>query len=123
MNRAFHCYVCPCDGRWHAICVDFDVAVDGDSPREAEESLATAVDMHLEALSEYPADERGRFLARRTPWPVRLRLAAEAWLGAVRGGEKAARRFALTPAMPGFMEKTGARAGRTPARSPPACLS
>ena len=115
MSRAFHCYVCPSEGRWHAICVDLDIAVDADSPREAEESLATAVEMHLEALSEYPAGERRRFLARRTPWPVRLRLAAEAWLGALRGGGKAARRFALAPAVPGFMDETAAQAGRTAA--------
>ena len=90
-----------------------DIAVDGDSPREARESPAMAVDRYLKALSGYPAFELRRFLVRRTPWPARLRLAAEACLGAIRGGGKAARRFALMPAMPGFMDETSMHAGRT----------
>ena len=61
------------DDEWTAICIDLDIAVQGNSFAEVKDSLNQAIDMYLEGVSELPSEERERLLKRRAPWPVRLK--------------------------------------------------
>ena len=93
---ALQCYAYRRRQRWHAICTDLDVAVDGESLPAAVESLETCIDLYLEDVAELPAEERGRFLTRRAPWHVRAALAASTWLSRLKGsGARHARSFLL----------------------------
>lgn len=93
---ALRCYAYRRGQRWHAICTDLDVAVDGESLPAAVESLETCIDLYLEDVAELPAEERGRFLTRRAPWRVRAALAASTWLSRLKGsGARHARSFLL----------------------------
>ena len=95
---ALQCYAYRRGPRWHAICTDLDVAVDGESLPAVVESLETCIDLYLERVAELPAEERGRFLARRAPWRVRASLAASTWLPRLKGsGTPHARSFLLEP--------------------------
>ena len=93
---ALQCYAYRRGQRWHAICTDLDIAVDGDSLQAVGASLETCIDMYLESVAELPAEERGRFLKRRAPWRVRASLAVSTWLHRLKGvGERHARSFLL----------------------------
>ena len=75
----FRCYGHRTGGHWHAICTDLDIAVDGRSYQEVKASLETCTLMYLESIVELPQDERQRFLARRSPWSIRARMAVSTW--------------------------------------------
>jgi hypothetical protein len=60
---------------WEAICVDFDIAVQGDSFAEVTQKLREALASFAEYVNALPAEERERFLKRRAPWYVRTRMA------------------------------------------------
>lgn len=79
MERELRCYAYGGGTEWQALCVDLDIAVQGVSFDEARSSLATAIDMYLETVADLPAEERTAFLARRSPWHVRVRFAIMAW--------------------------------------------
>ena len=90
------CYAYRRGHRWHAICTDLDIAVDGASSPEVVAALETCIDMYLERVAELPADERQRFLNRRTPWRVRASLAVSTAFHRLNGaGERNARSFLL----------------------------
>ena len=94
--NALQCYAYRRGQRWHAICTDLDVAVDGESLPAAVESLKNCIDLYLEDVAELPAEERGRFLTRRAPWRLRASLAASAWLPRLKGsGTRHASSFLL----------------------------
>ncbi len=117
--KALQCYAYRRGQRWHAICTDLDIAVDGESLRAVEASIETGIDMYLERVAELPADERGRFLPRRAPWRIRASLAVWTWLHHLNGdGERRARSFLLeshVAAPSGFTRGTPAPAARTDA--------
>ena len=92
---ALQCYAWRRGRRWHAICADLDVAVDGESLPAIVASLETCVDLYLERVAELPADERRRFLTRRAPWRVRASLATSTWLRRLGAGDHNARSFRL----------------------------
>ena len=93
---ALQCYTYRRGQRWHAICTDVDIAVDGESLQAVVASLETCIDMYLERVAELPAEERGPFLTRRAPWRVRASLAVSTWLHRLKGaGERHARSFLL----------------------------
>lgn len=68
---ALRCYAHRRGQQWHAICLDLDVAVDGQSFPAVVASLQTCIDLYLERVAELPAQERRCFLTRRAPWRVR----------------------------------------------------
>ena len=115
MGFALRYYVYECDGVWHAICSDLNIAVGGGSAREAEESLETAIELYLETVAELPAGEHRRFLARRAPWHVRFRLAAAARLRGLRGADTGVRRFVFEAPTFGPSGETPVPASRTAA--------
>lgn len=71
--------------RWHAICVDLDIAADGATLDDARVALAECVALYLDAVEGMPADERRRAMARRAPWHVRAKMALLAWVQKSRG--------------------------------------
>lgn len=73
--RKFNCYAWGRPGDWEAICVDLDLAVQGESLEEVIRELRDAFDTYLEYISELPEKERAGFLNRKAPLGLRLRLA------------------------------------------------
>ena len=61
---------------WEAICVDFDIAVQGHSLEEVQRELRDAVDTFLDYAGDLPVEEREHLLSRKSPWGLRLRLEA-----------------------------------------------
>ena len=100
MDLRLQCYARGSGDRWEAICVDLDISVQGRSPADAKSSLATAIEMYLQRVAELPADERRAFLARRSPWHVRLRLAVSEWLHRRRHDGNRPEGFVLHPQVP-----------------------
>ena len=73
--RKLTCYAWGQPGDWEAICVDFDLAAQGESLDEVRSELRDAVETYLEYISELPEKERAGFLNRKVPLELRLRLA------------------------------------------------
>ena len=72
-RRLIQCYAEGRPGQWEAVCLDFDIAVQGSSYDEVYRSLNQAVGMYLQSVLAMPAPERDRFLARRAPLSMRLK--------------------------------------------------
>lgn len=76
MSRQFlKCYAYGRSGSWEAICVDLDIAVQGNSFPQVQKLLGEAITGYLEAVSEESPEDQRRLLNRRAPLLVRLRLA------------------------------------------------
>ena len=71
MERTLHCYAEGRDGKWEAICLDLDVAVQGESFEEVYHSLHKAVSLYLESVLTLPEDQRSHLLKRPAPLSVR----------------------------------------------------
>lgn len=69
------CYANEHEGAWEALCVDLDIAVQGDSFQAVYHDLATVVAQYVEYVGTLPADERRRLLHRKAPFGLRLRFA------------------------------------------------
>jgi hypothetical protein len=65
-------------GRWEAICVDYDIAVQAHTLDAVIESMKTAISMYLERAHELSPKERAALLRRRAPWSVRFGFVARA---------------------------------------------
>ncbi len=89
------CYARQCGDRWHAICTDLDIAVDGSSLQEAKASLVTCVELYLEGALALSAEDKRRWLSRKAPWYVRAQMALLSVLHRLRAGGKAPLRFVL----------------------------
>lgn len=76
MSRILRCYAEGRDGEWEAICLDLDIAVQGESFEEVFHSLGDAVSIYLESVAALPESERKELLDRSAPLPVRLRFFA-----------------------------------------------
>jgi len=59
--------------RWEAICLDLDVAVQGESFEEVYNSILDAVPAYIESLSDLPEADQARLLDRRSPLSLRFR--------------------------------------------------
>lgn len=77
-KRTLHCYASGTDGDWEAICLDLDIAVQGDSFDEVRESLLKAVALYLEAVAALPTERQRRLLHRPAPFGVRLKFVGHA---------------------------------------------
>ena len=95
MSLKFRCYAYGSDENWEAVCVDLDIAVFGASVSEVEEALDRCIQMYLERVADLPAEERRRFLTRKSPWYVRSKLALMTWLYSLRGDGDRSREFTL----------------------------
>jgi hypothetical protein len=73
MRRYLHCYAEGRENQWEAICLDLDIAVQGESLAEVVADLFDAVKLHLEHVATLPDAERSRFERRAAPISLRLR--------------------------------------------------
>ena len=67
---------CYAEGRargWEAICLDLDIAVQGESFEEVYKLLNEAVRGYADYVRELPEEDRKRLLARKAPLADRLR--------------------------------------------------
>ncbi|MFZ2107052.1 MAG: hypothetical protein WAV18_17045 [Roseiarcus sp.] len=60
------------EGSWEALCVDYDIAVQGASFDQVKDDLEAAISDYVEAASSEDEATRIKLLARRAPWSVRL---------------------------------------------------
>ena len=74
MNKAIWCYAEGCPGNWEAICLDFDLSVQGESFDEVYRELHEAISMHLEYIETLPKEEQIRFLRRKAPFGLRIKV-------------------------------------------------
>ena len=72
-RKLLHCYAEGREGAWEAICLDYDIAVQGESFEEVASSLREAVELYLESLDDLPPADRERLLQRRAPLSLRLK--------------------------------------------------
>ena len=61
------------DGKWEAVCVDYDIAVEGQSIAHVIDELRAAITDYLKYVETLPPKERARFLRRRTPFLAKLK--------------------------------------------------
>jgi predicted RNase H-like HicB family nuclease len=80
-NRTLHCYAEGRNGDWEAICLDLDIAVQGDSFEEVFSSLQKAVSLYLETVTDLPAREQRALLHRPAPLPIRFKFLTHALRG------------------------------------------
>lgn len=98
---SFRCYAYSNGDRWHAICTDLDIAVDGESYQEVEAALDICIGMYLKSISELPEQDRRQLLTRRAPWHVRAWLAGSTWAHQLkRANDRRARSFLLESQAP-----------------------
>jgi predicted RNase H-like HicB family nuclease len=64
------------EGHWEAICLDFDIAVQGRTFNEVEGLLRVAVETYVEDAMKEDEATRAKLLARRAPLSARL-----SWIG------------------------------------------
>ncbi len=76
MPRTVRCYAEGQDGDWEAICLDFDIAVQGESFQEVFQSLNKAISLYLETAAALPESDRLRLLSRRAPFTVKFKFLA-----------------------------------------------
>lgn len=72
-RKLLHCYAEGREGDWEAICLDYDIAVQGSSFEEVAQSLREAVTLFLEAAADLPEKDRRAVLRHRAPISVRLK--------------------------------------------------
>ena len=58
---------------WEAVCLDLDIAVQGDSFEEVYRLLDEAVQEYADYVSGLPEEDRARLLGRKAPLADRLR--------------------------------------------------
>ena len=95
MTLTLRCYAHRYGRLWHAICTDLDIAADGASFQDARASLLACIELYLEGVTGLPPDRQHRFLTRRSPWYVRLKMALLAALRFAHREESRPRRFML----------------------------
>jgi hypothetical protein len=76
MSKAVLCVASGHGSQWEAFCLDFDLAVQGQSFEEVRELLRVAIEMYVQSANAEPEPNRSRLLARKAPFLVRL---AWAW--------------------------------------------
>ena len=81
--RNLLCFAKGRDGSWEALCVDYDIAVQGASFQEVQTDLAEAISDYVAATEDQDERTRVKLLARRAPLWVRLkwtvRVLGSAW--------------------------------------------
>ena len=104
MKDTATCYAWGNTDGWEAICVDFDLAAQGDSFDEVRNELFDAIDTLLSYATELPKSERGRLLNRKAPLGLRWKLAVLYRLSrlTVILGAGQTRRYAFRPEVAGY---------------------
>ena len=100
MQRVLYCYASGHDGAWEAICLDLDIAVQGESFEDVSALLQEAITLYLETVSALPEAERAALLQRPVPFWNRLGFAIEAFWSALRAKADGELKHQFTMAMP-----------------------
>jgi predicted RNase H-like HicB family nuclease len=95
-NRTVHCYAAGRNGAWEAICLDFDIAVQGNAFEEVLSSLQDAISLYHESVANLPPRERGGLLHRPAPLSVRSRFLTHALRGLFADGGRDTQRHQFT---------------------------
>lgn len=74
MRKIVTCYAAGNDRGWEAVCVDFDIAVQGASFDQVYDQLNVAICTYVADATKESPDQARRLLSRRTPWHVRWSL-------------------------------------------------
>jgi hypothetical protein len=61
------------DGKWEAVCLDYDIAVAGRSLDDVISELRKAIAGYMTYAEALPEKDRARFLNRRVPFLARLK--------------------------------------------------
>ena len=72
-SKAIWCYAEGKPGNWEAVCLDFDLAVQGGSFDEVYKELNESITVYLEYVTGLPKEEQGRFLNRKVPLNLRFK--------------------------------------------------
>ena len=67
------CYAEGRPGNWMAICLDFDVAVDGPDLPSVVNSLRKAIIEYCDYVSTLPVEDQRRLLRRKAPLQMRIK--------------------------------------------------
>lgn len=67
MPKFVRCYAEGRGSEWEAFCLDFDLAVQGDSLEDVVKSLHEQINLYVEGVLELPAADQRRLFARRAP--------------------------------------------------------
>ena len=67
------CYAEGRPGHWMAICLDFDIAVDGPDLAVVVDSLRKAIDEYCAHVLSLPEADQARLLRRRAPLSMRIK--------------------------------------------------
>jgi hypothetical protein len=88
MRPFVRCYAEGYGNRWEAVCLDFDIAVQGETFEAVVSSLHEAVELYIETLAELPETDRARLLRRQAPLSIRLRFLWHTIRSVFPGGDK-----------------------------------
>ena len=66
------CYASGRSGHWQAVCLDFDLMVEGRSLEDVKERLTKMVQTYVEDAMAESEPARSKLLRRRAPWHVQL---------------------------------------------------
>ncbi len=70
MRRVLHCYAEGRENQWEALCLEFDIAVQGDSFEEVHSKMEQAIGYYLDDVAELPQEEQRAFLRRSAPFSL-----------------------------------------------------
>ena len=73
MDRMLLCHAKGHTGDWEAICLDLDIAVQGESFEDVFGSLNESISLYMKTVEELPEADRARLLHRRAPLSVRFK--------------------------------------------------
>jgi hypothetical protein len=82
--RLLRCYAERRQGQWEALCIDFDLAVQGQSFEEVYHFLNFAIVDYVSRVRELPPADRERLLKRRAPLWEQLSFLLSLLRGALR---------------------------------------
>jgi hypothetical protein len=103
MSKAVLCVASGQGSEWEAFCLDYDLAVQGQSFEEVRRLLKDAIEMYVDTAVKEPEPNRSRLLARKAPFSVRLMWAWRLFWSTLfvratrRGGESATFEFVTCP--------------------------
>ena len=83
-------------GQWEAICLDLDLAVQGQSFEEVYKELNEMIVGYLETVSTYSPAEQARLINRKAPFGLRFRYTVRYLLASLFGRDSNKERHDFT---------------------------
>lgn len=87
MRKLVRCHAEGKDGAWEAVCLDFDLAVQGETFEQVYRGLNESIEAYCEYVSALPQKERDAFWNRKAPPAMRWRFLWHAVRGLYDGGD------------------------------------